>query len=291
MRLERTVWHDRIRQGLPIVLLSLSALLWGCGASTVDVVLPAEAKTRDGSAAVCRGVVAGKVTTLAPGATQPTATVTLESGEVAEIVLRDGVQAWVLDSGDIEFDVSGVAEGARPLPSGTKLVAARRNAVQQAMDRWATGWNLGVVVVGLLAMAIAVLVVRTLVRGALGLARLVVACAAGLGVAYLTAPALAPLIERHVYPLLESARDASASSAATAPEPPSAGAPTGSNRGADLEAITKAASERLGEWGRQAADALRNRPLPNPVYPAFFGLWLTCFLALASLLGKVTGTR
>jgi hypothetical protein len=268
-------------------MLLVFATLWlgACGASTVDVVLPPEASTSSGSSAICRGVIAGKVSAMT-AIPQPTATVTLESEEIAGVVLRDGVRAFVLDSGDIEFDVSGVSEGATPLPSGSKVVATRRNAVEAAISRWATGWNITVIIAGLLAVSIALMIARSLVRGAVGLAKLAVACVVALGVAYLATPPLAPIVERHVYPLLESARGhAPVVPPAAAPTQPSSGA---SKSQADVDDLARSAADQVGEWGRRLADTLRDRPLPNPVYPTFFGLWLIVFLLATSMLRKAT---
>ena len=39
----------------------LLPLLVGCGSPTVEVVLPADARTATGASAICRGVVAGEV--------------------------------------------------------------------------------------------------------------------------------------------------------------------------------------------------------------------------------------
>jgi hypothetical protein len=247
---------------------------------------------------------------------QRVATVTLDSTHLADVLMREGVKAWVLDSGGIEFDVSGVAEGAKALPSGSRIVAERRNAVETAVQRWATGGNIVVIGVGLLARLVVLSIAKALLRGAAVIARLVVACGLAAGVAYLAAPPLAPFIERELYPLLESARTDASSSAgasadgAAAPQTsgeaqPEAGA-TGSavgiaqtsppastpNVGLDakrarLDELANAAKQRLGEWGRQTTEALRNRPLPNPIYPAFFGAWLVSFVVLAGLLRKV----
>ena len=264
-------------------------VLAGCGSSTVDVVLPSDAKTHPDSKSTCRNVIAGSVTSVT--ATQPvTATVRLDSSDISEIVLREGVQAYVLDSGDIEFDVKAVSEGAKPLPSGSKLVATRRNAVQAAIDRWATGWNIAVVIVGLIAM----LVVFVIGRAVAGMARIVVALLLAGAIAYLAAPPLAPMVEQYAYPLLESARgkpvQAPAGSSQTPPQQPTAAPAVEKARG-DLDRLAESASETLGSCGRQVTDTLRNRPLPNPVYPAFFGVWLVGFVLFASTLRRATSTR
>ena len=269
------------RWGFALALLALV----GCGSATVDVVLPTDATTHQDSKATCRNVIAGTVTSVT--ATQPvTATVRLDSSDISEIVLREGVQAYVLDSGDIEFDVKAVSEGAKPLPSGSKLVATRRNAVQAAIDRWATGWNIAVVVVGLITM----LVVFVIARAVASMARIVVALLLAGAIAYLAAPPLAPMVEQYAYPLLESARGKAAQApAGSSPTPQqSAGDPAVEKARGDLDRLAESASETLGSWGRQVTDTLRNRPLPNPVYPAFFGVWLVGFLLLASFMRRAT---
>lgn len=282
MHPDRSDHRARFRHVRRLMLLPLLLILAACGQSAVEVVLPAESRTQNGAPALCRGIVAGKVTSLDLSAPQPIASVTLESDEIARIVLRDGVQAFVLESGEIEFDVSSVAEGAQPLPSGTRLTASHRNAVQQAIDRWASGWNITVVVAGLFAMLTTLFIARSLVRGALGLVRLAIASGIALGVAYLGAPALAPLVERHAYPLLDSTRVTPTPPEASTPNaPPPAQATPGTS---SLDTIAKSASEALGTWGKQASDVLRNRPLPNPVYPAFFGLWIVTFVTLQAVL-------
>jgi len=108
----------------------LLPLLVGCGSPTVEVVLPSDASTATGASAICRGVVAGEVTSVQDDS-QRVATVTLDSTHLADVLMREGVKAWVLDSGGIEFDVSGVAEGAKALPSGSRIVAERRDRLGQ----------------------------------------------------------------------------------------------------------------------------------------------------------------
>jgi hypothetical protein len=273
------------RNSMCLAIAVVMAVLAGCGAPTVDVVLPEQSKTTTASSATCRGVVAGKVTTVSAAAPS-VATVELDSSDIAKIVLRDGVQAFVLDSGDVEFDVSGVQEGAKALPSGSKIVATRRNAVEAAISRWATGWNITVVIVGLVTMLLLVALARTLVRGVAGMARIALALAVSGAIAYFVAPPLAPQIERHVYPRLEAARgkaDPAATSTQTPAQPSDSSGPEDKAR-SDLRELASAASDKLGEWGQKTAEILKSRPLPNPVYPAFFGVWLVGFLIAASLL-------
>jgi len=291
----RTLMPSRLaddRRPLPpvlrLTLLCLALLLAACGSSTVDVVLPDDVKTATGSSAICRGVMAGKISAVRSGS-PATATVTLDSPEVTGIVMREGVRAYVLDSGDIEFDVTRVTETATRLPAGSTLVATRRNTIEAAIDRWATGWNVTVIVGGLVVMLLILLIARTFARGVAGLARLALACGLALVVAYLATPPLAPLVERHVYPLLESARSQPVSAPAGSPPTPDAATTVDTGDPADtvpqeLQRLADAASEQLGAWGRQAADTLRNRPLPDPVYPTFFAVWLVGFLIAASLL-------
>ncbi len=281
---------------LRLTLLLLALLLTACGSTTVDVVLPAEVKTATGSSAICRGVVAGKVSAVRSG-NPATATVTLESPEVAAIVMRDGVRAYVLDSGDVEFDVTQVTDTAARLPSGSTLVATRRNVMEAAIERWATGWNVTVVVAGLVAMLLILLITRSFARGVAGLARLALSCGLALVVAYLATPPLAPLVERHVYPLLESARSRpvpapSGSTPTPAPTTPAdTTAPSDKAIPQDLQQLADAAADQLGAWGRQAAETLRSRPLPDPVYPTFFAVWLLGFVVLSSMLRNVTRAR
>ena len=316
-------------------------LLTACGSSHVNVTLPEDATTQVGTKVISKNLIVGSVDSivLTPGAKgTKMATVQFESSKLASTILVDGVRAFVLDDGQIDFDLTQTLSSSKPLAPGTTIIATKRNVVEAVVERWATKSNTTIFAIGALGILIALIAARMFARGVIGLVRIAIACAISVVLAYVASPRLAPLVEEHIYPLLESARaeiqngspsanpatpgnaqttpatdvststpttsvtdPATATPAESAPavtpavpasstNSPPAAAPT-SLIPDPMAVLTKNTANAAKELSERYIDALRTKPLPNPIYLTFFLVWIVSFVVVQSLLGKMLSSR
>ncbi len=204
-------WTDSLRVGFR-QLLRLAAsvvgvvVLVGCGRTSVEVALPADASAVMQGEVVSGGMIVGRVVGLDETSAGRVATVEFNERDLAEMLLRPGVAVWI-ESGDggdlLEFDVTDAGEGE--IPSGTVLVAKRRDPIDRAeayAQRWARNGTLVAVGVGAIIALILVFVLRSLLGSIGGLIMIVFSMMVASGLAYLVNGLAASTILEFVYPHL-----------------------------------------------------------------------------------------
>jgi len=313
-------------------LTIFALLLTACGSSHVNVTLPEDATTQVGTKVISKNLIVGSVDSivLTPGANgTKMATVQFESSYLASTILVDGVRAFVLDDGQIDFDLTQTLSSSKPLAPGTTIIATKRNVVEAVVERWATKSNTTIFAIGAIGILVALIAARMFARGVIGLIRIAIACAISVALAYVASPRLAPFVEEHIYPLLESARaeiqkdspsanpappglapttpvtnvnTSSQTTSATNPATASPAVPTTSASTLPAAAptslipepvavLTKNTANAAKELSERYIDALKTKPLPNPIYLTFFLVWIVSFVVIQSLLGKMLSSR